>query len=197
MEAATGARRRSASSAWRAALGLARRRLDLWLPAGVAALAAATLAYGWIARATGVRLGAGLAPLLADWRPLLRPSALPAIVLLAGGVAAAPRLRSGRVRPWQFALAALGLGLALRLALGMARGGADGLYAVYELETTKLPASICRRCRHSSSGHASSSTPSRRSAPRCRCTRSDIRRGCSSRCTGSASTTRRAWRRSR
>src|SRR5215211_4425668 len=133
MEAATGALRRSASSAWRAALSLARRRLDLWLPAGVAALAAATLAYGWIARASGVRLGAGLAPLLADWRPLLRPSALPAIVLLAGGVAAAPRLRSGRVRPGQFALAALGLGLALRLALGMARGGADGLYAVYEL----------------------------------------------------------------
>src|SRR5215218_2059026 len=82
MEAATGALSRSASSAWRAGLSLARRRLDL---------------------------------------------------RLRGGVAAAPRLRSGRVRPGQFALAALGLGLALRLALGMARGGADGLYAVYEL----------------------------------------------------------------
>jgi hypothetical protein len=65
MEAATGA------------LRVARRRPDLWLPAGVAAVAAATLAFGWIARAGGVRLGAGLAPLLADWRPVLRPSALP------------------------------------------------------------------------------------------------------------------------
>jgi methylthioxylose transferase len=121
MEAATGA------------LRLARRRPDLLLPAGVAAVVAATLAFGWIARANGARLGAGLAPLLADWRPALRPSALPAVVLLAGGVVAAQRLRSSHVRPWQFALAALGLGLALRLALGMARRGADGLYAVYEL----------------------------------------------------------------
>ncbi|MGH2716665.1 MAG: hypothetical protein ACRDM7_22815, partial [Thermoleophilaceae bacterium] len=37
------------------------------------------------------------------------------------------------VAPWQFALAALGLGLALRLALGSAREGVGGLYAVYEL----------------------------------------------------------------
>jgi hypothetical protein len=114
------------------ALRLAQRRPDLWLPVGVAACAAATLAFGLIARAGGVRLGAGLAPLLADWRPVLRPSALPAALLLAGGVVAAPRIRSARLTPWQFALAALGLGLALRLALGMARRGA-GLYAVYEL----------------------------------------------------------------
>jgi hypothetical protein len=115
------------------ALRLARRRADLVLPVGVAACATATLAFGLIARASGVRLGAGLAPLLADWRPVLRPSALPAILLLAGGVLAAPRIRSARLTPWQFALAALSLGLALRLALGMARRGADGLYAVYEL----------------------------------------------------------------
>src|SRR5919108_1685231 len=133
MEAATGAHRRRASAACGAAIGVARRRPDLRVPAGVAAVAAATLAYGWIARASGVRLGAGLAPLLADWRPVLRPSALPAIVLLAAGVAAAPSLRSVRLRPWQFALAALGLGLALRLALGIARRGGDGLYAVFEL----------------------------------------------------------------
>jgi methylthioxylose transferase len=120
MEAATGA------------LRLARRR-DLWLPTGVAALAAATVAFGWIARANGVRLGAGLAPLLADWRPVVQPSALPAVALLAGGALAAPRLCSARLRTWQFALAALGLGLALRLALGVARRGVDGLYAVYEL----------------------------------------------------------------
>jgi methylthioxylose transferase len=121
MEAATGA------------LRVARRRPDLWLPVGVAAVACATLAFGWIARSNGVRLGAGLAPLLAEWRPVLRPSALPAIAVLTGGVVAALRLRSARLRPWQFALSALGLGLALRLALGTARRGFDGLYAVYEL----------------------------------------------------------------
>jgi methylthioxylose transferase len=129
MEAATGARRRSASLALRTV----RRRPDLWLPAGVATLAGATVAFGWIARADGVRLGAGLAPLLADWRPVLPPSAMPALALLAAGVLAAPRLGSLGRGPWQFALATLGLGLALRLALGTARRGPDGLYAVYEL----------------------------------------------------------------
>jgi methylthioxylose transferase len=121
MEAATGA------------LRLARRRTDLWLPVGVAAIAVATIAYGWTARANGVRLGAGLAPLLAGWEPIVRASALPAIALLAAGVLAVRHLRSDRLSAWQFALAALGLGLALRLALGFARSGVDGLYAVYEL----------------------------------------------------------------
>src|SRR5215218_4813048 len=121
MEAATGA------------LRLARRRPDMWLPAGVAAIAVATVAYGWTTRANGVRLGAGLAPLLAGWEPVVRASALPAVALLAAGMVAAPHLRSDRLSAWQFGVAALGLGLALRLALGLARGGIDGLYAVYEL----------------------------------------------------------------
>jgi methylthioxylose transferase len=115
------------------ALRLARRGPDFWVPALGLALIAATVAVGLTARANGVRLGAGLAPFLADWRPVLRPTALPAAALLAAGVVAAPLLRSPRVRPWQFALAALGLGLALRVAFGSARGGLDGLYAVYEL----------------------------------------------------------------
>jgi methylthioxylose transferase len=115
------------------ALRLARRGAELWVPAlGFAGLAA-TVAVGLTARANGVQLGAGLAPFLADWRPILRPSALPAAVVLTAGVAAAPGLRSARVAPWQFALAALVLGLALRLAFGGARRGLDGLYAVYEL----------------------------------------------------------------
>src|ERR671922_1408576 len=116
-----------------AAIRLARRRPDLWLPLGVTAIAAVTVAYGWTARANGVRLGAGLAPLLADWEPVVRVSALPAVALLAVGVVGAPRLRSERIPPWLFALVGFGLGLALRVALGIARQGADGLYAVYEL----------------------------------------------------------------
>jgi hypothetical protein len=115
------------------ALRLARRGPELWLPAGAAALGGATIAYGLIARASDVRLGASLAPFLADWAPAVRPSAAPAAALLVAGVLAVPRLREGRVGPIRFALAALGLGVALRLALGIARRGPDGLYAVFEL----------------------------------------------------------------
>jgi methylthioxylose transferase len=115
------------------ALRLARRGPELWLPAGAAALAGGTIAYGLVARAGDVRLGASLAPFLADWAPAIRPSAVPAGFLLVGGVLAAERIREPRVRPYRFALAALGLGVALRLALGIARRGPDGLYAVFEL----------------------------------------------------------------
>ena len=115
------------------ALRLARRGAELWLPLGATALAAATIAYGLGARANDVQLGAGLAPFLADWRPAFRPTAIPAVVLLIAGVMAAPRLRAARLSPWQFALAALALGLSLRLALGFAGSGVDGLYGVYEL----------------------------------------------------------------
>ncbi len=115
------------------ALRLARRGPELWLPLGVTAVALATIAYGLGARANGVELGAGLAPFLADWRPALRPTALPAVALLVVGVLAAPRLRLERVGAWQFALAALVLGLSFRLALGTAGSGLDGLYSVYQL----------------------------------------------------------------
>jgi hypothetical protein len=109
------------------------RGAELWLPLGVSAVAGATIAYGLAARARGVELGAGLAPLLSDWSPAVRPSAIPAAVLLAAAVALGPRLLAARVGPYRFALAALGLGLALRVALGAARRGVDGLWAVYEL----------------------------------------------------------------
>jgi hypothetical protein len=114
-------------------LRLARRGPELWLPAGAAALAGATIAYGLVARAGDVRLGASLAPFLADWAPAVRPSAVPAAVLLAGGILAARRIQEARVGPYRFALAALGLGVVLRLALGIVRRGPDGLYAVFEL----------------------------------------------------------------
>ena len=103
------------------------------VPAAGVALAAGTIAYGFAARAEGTRLGASLAPFLWDWRPDLGTSALPAAALLATGVWLAPRLRAPAVRPWVFAAATLALGLALRLALGSARGGVDGLWAVYEV----------------------------------------------------------------
>jgi methylthioxylose transferase len=116
-----------------AAVRPARHAWEVWVPAVGFALIGATVAVGLTARAGGVRLGAGLAPFLADWRPDASGLAVPAGGLLAGAVLAAPRLRSPRLSRLQFALAALGLGLSLRLALGSARGGIDGLYAVYEL----------------------------------------------------------------
>jgi methylthioxylose transferase len=103
------------------------------VPVAGFALAAATIAYGFAARADGTRLGASLAPFLWDWRPTLPPSALPAAALLALAVWLSPRLRRPAVRPWLFAASALALGLALRLALGTARNGVDGLWAVYEI----------------------------------------------------------------
>jgi methylthioxylose transferase len=115
------------------ALRVIGRGPELWLPAGVAVLGAGTIAYGLTARANAVELGAGLAPLLAEWSPTLRPSAVPAAVLLVAGVLVAPHLLSARIAPLRFVLAALGLGLALRVALGSARRGLDGLYAVFEL----------------------------------------------------------------
>ncbi len=110
-----------------------RPRAELALPLAVAVLAVFTVAFGLAAQARGERLGASLAPFLADWRPMLRPSALPAALLLAGGVAFAPRLRSPALRPWQFAVVTLALGLALRVALGSARGGPAELYRVFEI----------------------------------------------------------------
>src|ERR671915_201857 len=103
------------------------------VPAAGVALAAGTIAYGFAARAEGTRLGASLAPFLWDWRPDLGTSALPAAALLATGLWVAPRLRAPAVRPWAFAAATLALGLALRLVLGSARGGMEGLWAVAEV----------------------------------------------------------------
>jgi hypothetical protein len=103
-----------------------------WLPAGVCAIAAGTIAYGFAARAAGHELGASLAPFLWDWRPRLGPSALPAAALLVAGVTLTPRLLRPSVRPWVFAATTLGFGLALRVALGGARG-LEGLWAVYQL----------------------------------------------------------------
>ncbi len=116
-----------------ATLRQARRRLELWLPAALLLLVAITFAYGLAARASGVRLGASLAPLLADWDPAIDPAALASVVLLAAGVAGAPKLLTVRLGAWGFAAILLGYGLALRVALGGARRGVEGLYAVYEL----------------------------------------------------------------
>jgi methylthioxylose transferase len=103
------------------------------LPVAGAVVALGTIAYGFGARASGERLGASLAPLLAQWRPVAHATALPAMLALTPALAVAPRMRSPRVSPAWFAAAALGLGLALRLSLGIARRGPEELYSVFQI----------------------------------------------------------------
>ena len=94
---------------------------------------AATVAWGLIASGAGEELGTTLPPFLYHWQPKAGAYALGAAALLAGAVAAAPRLRAPSLSPLGFAGAALGLGLGLRLALAAARPGIEGWYRVYHL----------------------------------------------------------------
>jgi hypothetical protein len=110
-----------------------RRVAPTLVPLSVFAIAAGTIGYGVAARANGAELGASLAPFLWDWRPSVRLSALPAVALLVTGASLAPRLLAPTVGKWAFACWTLALGLALRVALGGAREGFDGLWAVYEI----------------------------------------------------------------
>ena len=102
-----------------------RRRLSpaAGLVAGAALLALVTIAVGAVLVLGGRDIGAPLPPTLFRWRPDAGPLAPVAAVLLALGVAVAPRLLADRVRPGAFVLAALALALVLRLALNAARAG--------------------------------------------------------------------------
>ena len=92
------------------------------LPPLTLAFVAATFVTGLVLDARGERLGTPLPPLLFDVHAEAAAGwAVLAPAVLAGGVALAPRLRA--LRPWPFALALLGLALAMRLAVGAARTG--------------------------------------------------------------------------
>jgi hypothetical protein len=106
---------------------------SLVVPVVGAAVAAATVVFGLLASAAGTELGTPLPPFLVSWDPGAGIFAAPAAAAVAGSVWIAPKLRSRRLSPPAFAVAALSLGLALRLALGVARDGLPGLYTVYEL----------------------------------------------------------------
>ena len=108
------------------ASGTARR-----LPYLVAAGVAATVAAGVVARATGHRLGAPLAPFFASWQPHAAALAVPAALALGVAAALAPRLVDRPRSPLAFAAGAFALGLALRLALAAARGGPERWYVVF------------------------------------------------------------------
>ncbi len=85
----------SAMEAGTGALRVARTAPELWLPGSWPRCRARTRRVRLVARANGVQLGAGLAPLLAGWRPVLRPSAFPPSLVLAGRGGRAPRCARG------------------------------------------------------------------------------------------------------
>lgn len=114
------------------------------LPHAVAAGAALTIASGLALHATGSKLGAGLPPFTAEWRPDVAPEGLVAFGLLAAAVLAGPRLVSRPRSPLGFSAVVLGLSLGLRLAMGAARDGPDRWAAVFgtdpEAQNEYLPA---------------------------------------------------------
>lgn len=103
------------------------------VPVAGFAVMAATLAYGLAAEAGGTELGSATPPLLYRWEPGIDPLAVLAVAVVAAAAAAAPRLRAPRLSPRAFAVALLGLGLAVRLGVAVAHYGVAGLYRVYEV----------------------------------------------------------------
>jgi len=98
------------------------------------AVIAGTVAFGLVAKGSGHSLGSAQPPLLYrwDWQASIA-LALLAVAVLSAGVALAPRLRSRKLSPTLFAASALVLGLVLRLAVGAARDGTGGWFAVYDV----------------------------------------------------------------
>lgn len=109
-------------------LGFSPRTLVPWVGAAVVAC---TVAAGLALTASRVELGAPLAPFLSRWAPGVGPWALVSAAALVLAVALGPRLLAGSLSPAAFAGFALLLGLALRLALGVAGDGPSGLWSVY------------------------------------------------------------------
>jgi len=107
--------------------GLRRR-----LPVLVAGGAAATVAVGLAAQARGEEWLAPLAPFLSSWEPRAAWFAVPVAGLLALAVVGAPRLVTAPSSPRAFAALSLGLALVLQLAVGVARDGPSGWYAVFD-----------------------------------------------------------------
>lgn len=105
------------------------------LPHAVAAMCAATVAAGVVARASGHSLGAPLAPFFASWGPHVGWVTAPLVVFLAVAALLAPRLCARPAAPVAFAAASLLLALTTRVALALAGGGgAERLWAVFSTD---------------------------------------------------------------
>ncbi len=92
---------------------------------------AATTLTGLAIRVGGGEIGATLPPFWATLTPEVSLYAIPALALIAAGLAAARRLRDPVVSPVAFAAATAALTLGLRLALAAARAGPGDWSAVF------------------------------------------------------------------
>jgi hypothetical protein len=95
--------------------------------------AAATVATGLLIRHLHGGLGTATPPFVMVWGPRLHPLAALSALAVAAGVALAPHLPRALRRPPAFAAGALALALSLGLALNVARAGAAGWYAIFDL----------------------------------------------------------------
>ena len=94
----------------------------------------ATIAVGVTVHHTTGRLGTALPPFVAGWAPAaeLLPT-LVAAVALAAAVALLPRVVAASARPWQVDIMLLVVALAVGLAVGAAREGTHGWWAIFDL----------------------------------------------------------------
>jgi hypothetical protein len=108
-------------------------RASTVVPAGLALVAVATVAYGISRDLGGAMLGAPHPPFIAAWDPRTDAAGWTAVALLAAAVVGAPRLLAPRVRPAAFALAAFAGTLVLRLALAALRDGPSAWSRVFDV----------------------------------------------------------------
>jgi hypothetical protein len=97
-------------------------------------VAAVTVAAGLTIHHLTGRLGTAAPPFVAGWDP--RAELVPALLAAAASAAAvalAPRLVAARVSPWRFDLLLFLAALAVGLAVGAARDGTHGWWAIFDL----------------------------------------------------------------
>lgn len=107
-------------------------RIVIW---AAAAVAVAVVAAGFVARLRGTSFGTASEPFVAGWAPLVDP--LGAAVAIAAGAAfvvAVPALLRVRWSPVAFTIALYVIGLAVALAINVAREGVTGWTHIFDLE---------------------------------------------------------------
>jgi hypothetical protein len=95
--------------------------------------AAATVAVGLLIRHVHGGLGTATPPFVMVWGPRLDPLAGMSALAAAAAIAAVSRLAGGLRRPPAFTAGVVLLALGLGLALNLARAGAPGWYAIFNL----------------------------------------------------------------
>jgi hypothetical protein len=97
-------------------------------------VAITTIVVGVTVHHTTGRLGTALPPFVAGWAP--RAELLPALIAaaaLTAAVVALPRAIDARIAPWRFDIIILVVALGAGLAVGAAREGTHGWWAIFDL----------------------------------------------------------------